>query len=273
MSKNWRLIISPPYHGAKNMALDESLLISAASKRVPPTLRLYSWVVPTLSLGYAQSIKDVDFTSLEQLGWGLVRRPTGGRAILHTDELTYSITAAIDDTLMSGSLLESYQRISKALLLALEILGIDAKADSVYSTKVSQGGKVPVCFEVPSNYEITFAGKKLIGSAQARKNNGVLQHGSLPLFGDLTRITSVLNYENEEKRNSSSKALLAHAGTIESLTGLEIPLDQAQNAFIDGFSKSLGISFMASEPDSSELEIAQELENTKYDSPVWTRRL
>jgi len=255
------------------MALDESLLISAALKRMPPTLRLYSWVVPTLSLGYAQSIKDVDFTSLEQFGWGLVRRPTGGRAILHTDELTYSITAAIDDPLMAGSLLESYQRISKALLLALEILEIKAIADSVYPTNGIQGGKEPVCFEVPSNYEITVAGKKLIGSAQARKNNGVLQHGSLPLFGDLTRITKVLKYESEEKKNRSSTALLAHAGTIESLTGLEISHEQAQKAFIEGYSRSLGISFMASEPDSSELEIAQELENTKYDSPVWTRRL
>jgi lipoyl(octanoyl) transferase len=273
MPKNWRLILSPPQSGARNMALDECLLISAASKRMPPTLRLYSWEVPTLSLGYAQSFKDVDYTSLEQLGWGLVRRPTGGRAILHTDELTYSVTASIDDPIMSGSLLESYQRISTALLSALSVLGINANADSVYPTRVPPAGKDPVCFEVPSNYEITVAGKKLIGSAQARKNNGVLQHGSLPLFGDLTRITCVLNYENEENKNKSQTALLAHAGTITSLTGLQISIDQAQKAFIEGFSRSLEISFTISELSKYELEFAEELEKTKYSSPVWTHRL
>jgi lipoyl(octanoyl) transferase len=273
MPQNWRLILTSPSTGAKNMALDESLLISTALKNKPSTLRLYSWDVPTLSLGYAQSIKDVDLTSLERLGWGLVRRPTGGRAILHTDELTYSVTASIDDPIMSGSLLESYQRISKALLTALSILGIHAHADSVYPTRVTADGKDPVCFEVPSNYEITVIGKKLIGSAQARKNNGVLQHGSLPLFGDLTRITRVLNYENEEKKNRSQSALLAHAGTISSLTGLQISIEQAQKAFIEGFSKSLDISFAISEPSRDELEITEELEKTKYGSPLWTHRI
>jgi lipoate-protein ligase A len=273
MHKIWRLILSPPLTGAMNMALDECLLYSAASKRMPPTLRLYTWNLPTLSLGYAQSISDVDFISLERFGWGLVRRPTGGRAILHTDELTYSVTASIDDPIMSGSLLESYHRISEALLSALSILGIHASADSVYPTRVTSAGKEPVCFEVPSNYEITVAGKKLIGSAQARKNNAVLQHGSLPLFGDLTRITWVLKYENEEKKNRSQAALLAHAGTIASLTGLQISFDQAQNAFIEGFSKTLDISFSISEPSNDELKIVEELEITKYGSPVWTQRI
>lgn len=273
MPKNWRLILSPPLSGAKNMALDESLLLSTALKSKPSTLRLYSWDVPTLSLGYAQSCEDVDFNALEQLGWGLVRRPTGGRAILHTDELTYSVTTSVDEPLMAGSLLESYQRISTALLLALSILGINANADSVYPIQVTSAGKEPVCFEVPSNYEITVAGKKLIGSAQARKNNGVLQHGSLPLFGDLTRITRVLNYENEEKRKNSKAALLSHAGTIASLTGLQISIEQAQEAFIEGFSKSLDVSFTVSEPTKEEIDFANELENSKYSSPAWTLRL
>ncbi len=273
MSENWRLIITPPLSGAKNMSLDEVLLHSAASKLEPPTLRLYSWEVPTLSLGYAQSINDVNISKLEQLGWGLVRRPTGGRAILHTDELTYSITAAIDDPLMSGNLLESYQRISKALLGALQILGVNARADSEYSNQVTLGRKEPVCFEVPSNYEVTYLGKKLIGSAQARKNNGVLQHGSLPLFGDLTRITQVLNYEGEEKRKKSADSLLGHAGTVLSLTGKTISLEEAQKAFINAFSSTLDIQFSMCEPDQREWALVSELEKNKYNSPDWTQRL
>jgi lipoate-protein ligase A len=273
MPRNWRLILSPPLPGPMNMALDESLLASAASKSKPPTLRLYTWEIPTLSLGYAQSIKDVDKASLERLGWGLVRRPTGGRAILHTDELTYSVTSSVDDPLMSGPLLESYQRISTALLMALSILGITANADSVYPKQATSVGKEPVCFKVPSNYEVTVAGKKLIGSAQARKENGVLQHGSLPLYGDLTRITEVLNYENKVRKNNSKTALLDHAGTIASLTGMHVSVAQAQNAFIEGFSKALDISFTISEPSKEEYDFANELENTKYNSPGWTLRL
>jgi len=272
MSENWRLIITPPLPGARNMALDEALMHSAATKREPPTLRLYTWEVPTLSLGYSQSSKDVNLSSLEQFGWGLVRRPTGGRAILHTDELTYSITAPMDDSLVSGNLLESYQRISKALLKALQNLGINARADSEYSNQGNSDRKGPVCFEVPSNYEITVRGKKLIGSAQARKNNGVLQHGSLPLYGDLSRITFVLHYNDGKLREKSKESLLEHAGTILSLTGLHVTLEDAQNAFISAFSSALDISFTACEPGKEEWAIASELEKTKYGSPNWTFR-
>lgn len=273
MSENWRLIITPPLTGATNMALDEVLLHSAANKQEPPTLRLYSWQVPTLSLGYSQSSKEVNILLLEQFGWGLVRRPTGGRAILHTDELTYSITAPMDDPLVSGNLLESYQRISRALLRALQNLGVSARADSEYSNQVTSDRKEPVCFEVPSNYEVTVNCKKLIGSAQARKNNGVLQHGSLPLFGDLTRITQVLNYEGEEKRKKSADSLLGHAGTVLSLTGKTISLEEAQKAFINAFSSTLDIQFSMCEPDQREWALVSELEKNKYNSPDWTQRL
>ncbi len=272
MTNSWRLIQTKPLTGSMNMALDEALLNSVCEKSAPPSLRLYSWHPPTLSLGYAQSINDVNIESLNRFDWNLVRRPTGGRAILHTDELTYSITAPIDDPIMAGSLLESYQRISRALIFALSILGIEARADSVYPQKELSSKKEPVCFEVPSNFEITVAGKKLIGSAQARKNNGVLQHGSLPLTGDLSRITKVLNYETEEKRLKGVATLLNRAGTIQSLTGKQISLADAREAFISAFTKELGISFNISEPSMNELDQAIELEKTKYGTQAWNYR-
>jgi lipoate-protein ligase A len=269
----WRLITSFPAVGSWNMALDEALLLSAARKVELPALRLYSWEPATLSLGYAQHSSDVDRESLERSGWGLVRRPTGGRAILHTDELTYSITAPADDPVMGGSLLESYHRVSQALLAALANLGITASADSVYAPELTANKFDPVCFEVPSNYEITVHGKKLIGSAQARKNNGVLQHGSLPLFGDLTRITSVLRYENDEKRDHAVTSLLGHAGTVTSLAGKSISLEQAQQAFINGFAQALKIEFIPSAPTQAELNHAGELQRTKYANDDWNLRL
>lgn len=255
------------------MALDEALLISTSTHRELPILRLFSWDPPTLSLGYAQKSAEVNMVRLKEYGWDLVRRPTGGRAILHTDELTYSIAAPIDEPVMAGSLLESYQRISRALLGALNILGIEARGDSTYSSTKSPGPLDPICFEVPSNYEITVNGKKLIGSAQARKNGGVLQHGSLPLSGDLSRITQVLNYSDEEKRILAVIKLLEHAGTVQSLTGKNISIEQAQQAFISAFSTELDLNLVRSEPSAEEIKLANDLVENKYSTKEWNFRL
>jgi lipoate-protein ligase A len=178
----------------------------------------------------------------------------------------------MDDPIVSGSLLESYQRISRALLFALTYLGIDAKADSVYPSVSGKSAPESICFEVPSNYEITVSGKKLIGSAQARKNNGVLQHGSLPLFGDLARITKVLNYPNNDKRLAAEERLLAHAGTVLSLTGISLSLEDAQQAFTRAFTNELHIDFISSLPTSSEMQHANELVISKFGTSEWNYR-
>ncbi len=129
MTQNWRLIISPPAHGSWNMAVDEAILEAVSSDQAPPTLRLYAWDPPCLSLGYAQSCADADFAALARYGWELVRRPTGGRAILHTDELTYAVIAPLNNPVVSGGVLDSYSRISRGLLAAFERLSLDARAD------------------------------------------------------------------------------------------------------------------------------------------------
>jgi lipoate-protein ligase A len=178
----WRLLHTTPAVGAWNMAVDEAILESVAAGTSLPTLRLYSWEPPCLSLGYAQAAGDVDLTLLNQAGWHLVRRPTGGRAILHADELTYSVIAPLKEPRVAGSVLESYSRLAQALLLALQILSLPAQTQLNSDPGNSTRNTNPVCFEVPSNYEILVNGKKLIGSAQARRKAGILQHGSLPLY-------------------------------------------------------------------------------------------
>ncbi|MEJ2486788.1 MAG: lipoate--protein ligase family protein, partial [Anaerolineales bacterium] len=182
----WRLLLTPEAPGAWNMAVDEAILEAATHREVLPTLRLYAWNPPCLSLGYAQPISDVDESRLEKFGWDLVRRPTGGRAILHTDELTYSVCGPEDEPVLAGDILSSYKRLSSAILAAIEQIGISVQALPQEKNANSKSPE-PVCFEVPSNYEITADGKKLVGSAQARRQGGVLQHGTLPLYGDLTR--------------------------------------------------------------------------------------
>src|SRR5512143_1238392 len=120
MSDRWRLLITPPAHGAWNMAADESILEHIGRGESLPTLRLYAWEPACLSLGHAQPFADVDMTRLRQRGWEVVRRATGGRAILHTDELTYSVIAPNDETRLAGTVLESYNRLAQALLLAVQ---------------------------------------------------------------------------------------------------------------------------------------------------------
>ena len=272
-SSVWRLIKSPASSAANNMALDEALLSTTAQKKTLPTLRLYSWQVPSLSLGYAQPAADVDQAELAKRGWQLVRRPTGGKAILHTDELTYSISAPLDEPLVAGSLLESYQRISRALQTALNMLETNTSADNIPDLPFEISKKEPVCFQTPSNYEITWNGKKLIGSAQARKLGGVLQHGSLPLYGDLSRITQVLSYPSQADRDSAANKTLAQATTLESATGRVISWDQAAEAVIQSFSTEFGISFIPGQPTSDELTLADELVQTKYGSDSWNLRI
>ena len=269
----WRLILTESAHGDWNMAVDEAILESVCRRDVLPTLRLYSWRFPCLSLGYAQPFADVDYTATINHGWEVVRRPTGGRAILHTDELTYSVIAPLNDPLVYGSIIESYQRISQALLGALQRIGLPARADREYQHKVAETKIVPVCFEVSSNYEITVAGKKLVGSAQARRKGGVLQHGSLPLYGDLTRITQILIFPDENSRSTAAHRLLERASTVEMILGKVIPWQTAAEAFENAFRDCLNLSLVSGELTQTELKRADELVVQKYGNPVWTRRI
>jgi lipoate-protein ligase A len=208
-------------------------------------------------------------------GWEVVRRATGGRAILHTDELTYSVTGSADEPVLAGGVLESYNRLAQALMFAMHELGlpVEIKEDAGHAS-VGPASSVanPVCFEVPSTYEITVNGKKLIGSAQARKQEGVLQHGSLPLIGDLTRICQALVFKDEAARENAAQRLLTRATTVESVIGVETAWETAAQAFVHGFEAQLGICFERGEMSRSESERAEELVKEKYAHPSWTER-
>jgi lipoate-protein ligase A len=271
--KPWRLIITPAAAaGAWNMAVDEAILeqVQAGGKSLP-TLRLYAWDPACLSLGQAQPIADVDCARLEARGWDVVRRATGGRAILHTDELTYSVIGSVTEPVLAGGVLESYNRLAQALSLAIRNLGlpVELKEGKANATMTPNS----ICFEVPSTYEITVGGKKLIGSAQARKKEGVLQHGSLPLTGDLSRICQALVFENEAARQNAAQRLLGRATTVESALGDAVRWDEAAEAFLRAFETQLGICFERGELSESELRRAGELVKEKYDHPSWTERV
>lgn len=269
---NWRLLYTPPSPGAWNMAVDESILESIGRGESLPTLRLYAWTPACLSLGVAQPFADVDTSRLRARGWDVVRRITGGRAILHTDELTYSVIGSAENPILAGSVLESYSRLAQALLRAVTDLNLLVE---MKEGKADESGKSnPVCFEVPSTYEITAkGGKKLIGSAQARRKEGVLQHGSLPLFGDLTRITEALSFADESTRKEAATRLLARAATVESALGRALDWETAASSFVRAFETELGIQFERGELSKKEISRADELVREKYAHPSWTERV
>jgi lipoate-protein ligase A len=285
--EKWRLIKTEPAHGSWNMAVDEAILESVIAGDSLATLRLYAWEPACLSLGYAQPLEDVDQDALEKRGLELVRRPTGGRAILHGDELTYSVVATDRDPRLSGGVLESYCNLSLALLEALHLLGIPAQAlekppvqslatENLIvesSTAPKTANQNPVCFEVPSNYEITSHGKKLVGSAQARRKEGILQHGTLLLNGDLTRIIQVLKFRDEAARERAASRLSERATTAELASGRIISWEEAANAYIVAFARVLNLDLAPGRLTPAELQRADALIVQKYSHPAWTRRV
>ena len=154
----WRLLRHGPATGAENMAIDEAITMAIAEGLVPPTLRFYAWTPPCVSMGRNQKVAEVDAARCAARGYGIVRRPTGGRAILHTDELTYSVIAAPDHPLMAGLVLDSYLRLSVGLVAGLTRLGI--AAEPAPGTNRPGPDVSAACFEVPSAYEIVAGTRK-----------------------------------------------------------------------------------------------------------------
>jgi lipoate-protein ligase A len=275
---HWRLIQTPAAPGAWNMAVDEAILEAAGRGLAPPTLRLYAWQPACLSLGVAQPAADVEWEAVRARGWQVVRRSTGGRAILHVDELTYSVAGPIDEPRLSGGVLESYRVLAQALLDALRILQVPAQALEKPGLDQNPAGPArgeqnPVCFEAPSNYEITVGGKKLVGSAQARRKDGVLQHGSLPLQGDLTRIVQALRFPDPAAREEAARRLLARAATAQSVLGYALDWQVAAQAFAQAFAQALNLQLLPGELTPAEARRAQELVEEKFAHPRWTERI
>ncbi len=267
----WRLVLSPPAEGAVNMAIDHALLESVAEGASPPTLRLYAWDPPCLSLGYAQPAEDVDPHALAQRGWTWVRRPTGGRAILHTDELTYAVVGPEGHPDLAGGVLASYRRLSQGLLAGLRRLGLPASVQA--QADLPEGLKHnPACFEVPSTYEITVDGRKLIGSAQVRRRRAVLQHGAIPLEGDIGRIALVLNLGHPEARQKAALRVRQRATTVSAVLGRPVSWQEAAEALAEGFREALGWDLMRGALTDAERARVEALLRKVYRTPAWNAR-
>jgi lipoyl(octanoyl) transferase len=235
-------------------------------------LRFYRWQPPAVSLGRHQAIAEIDQAAVADYGYEIVRRTTGGRAILHRDELTYSVAAPATEPRVTGGVMDAYLRLSNALVAGLQQMGVAAdKAGG----DVRAGPDVSAaCFEVPSAYEITVQGRKLLGSAQSRRAKYVLQHGSLPLHGDITRLINVLVLEPDE-RAALRRQLADHACTLATALGVAddapiLQFEKVAQAMAQGFATTLNLSFQLGAPTPQELQQTAQLIREQYANPTWT---
>lgn len=269
----WRLILEPhPKSGALNMATDEALLREVAARRSPPTLRLYAWSPPALTLGRGQPFADADVARLAADNVTLLRRATGGTAVLHKDELAYAVTVTHDEPRLSGGIAESYKGLSAALLYALEKVGLrnaeaSAHAEHRGDPRSPGEGRSPVCFELPSDYEITVGGRKLFGSAQMRIKDGILQHGTLPLSGDIARIGDYLTARPPAAR------IRAHALTLRDALGRAVAWREIADALVAGFADALALTLIPAPLLPTERRLIDQLVTEKYTDPAWTEKI
>ncbi len=246
MRYQWRLILDPPLTGRENMEKDLELMGDVSRGDSPPILRLYRWSPPAVSLGYFQDQEEVvDLNACTAAGIDIVRRPTGGRAVLHDHELTYSIIVPeVHPFINNGGVMDAYRAISRGIVTAFSLLNITA---SLTPEMKGQGGLAPgSCFDTPSAYEIQVEGKKVVGSAQLRRDGIVLQHGAIiyKLQGELYSKLLKKDYCQAEMKKQIE--LDEKAAGLEDL-GYNISYNLMTRALVKAFSMVIPAVFTSHE--------------------------
>jgi lipoate-protein ligase A len=265
----WRLINSGFENGAMNMALDEALLHSVANGDSKPVLRFYRWRPATVTLGYGQSISvDLDLEVCLQAGFDVVRRSTGGRAVLHDQEVTYAVIAPLNGGLFGESVLDCYRVISLILQKTLIRLGLPAQLVPGKPRGAQQNPMKAVCFSAPSQYELVIEGRKVAGSAQKRFGQAFLQHGSIPIEMDLDLLGRVLKVSTD----ASAQEALSTVGWLNHWSARPLAVEDVEVLLAEEFSRQLQIAWEISEPTAEELLQAESLRLSKFGHSDWNMR-
>lgn len=274
--EQWRFVMSDAMSPAMNMAIDEAILIAHSEGKVPPTVRFYTWNPATLSIGYFQKAeKEIDKEQVERLGIGFVRRPTGGRAVLHDKELTYSVIVSEKHPLMPSGVTEAYKVISLGLLHGFQALGLQAEMVSLASEEEKEKYSSPgssACFDSPSWYELVVEGKKVAGSAQTRQKGVILQHGSILLDMDVEQLFALLRFPSDRVKQRMIESFRQKAVTINDVSPTPVSLNEAITAFRTGFASGLGIDLVDQELTADERQLAEELARERYATDEWNYR-
>lgn len=275
MTEIWNFINTGSKNPYYNMAMDEALLNFVSRGEIDPVIRFYTWNPATLSIGYFQRLqKEIDIDKVKEKGYGLVRRQTGGRGVLHDKELTYSVIVPESHPNMPSTVTEAYKIISQGLLEGFKNLGFETYFAIPRSKEERDKLKQPrssVCFDAPSWYELVVEGRKIAGSAQTRQKGVILQHGSILQDIDIDDLFDMFIFKNERLKAKMKENFVQKAVAINDISNQHITLNEMENAFEAGFKKGLNIDFKPLELTEKQKEEVQELEE-KYRSEAWMHR-
>ncbi len=267
---NWRLLLDGASDGPRNMAVDEALLCACAAGLAPPTLRLYRWDGPILSIGYFQDAgREIDLQKCRALGVEVVRRPSGGKAVLHEGDLSFAIVVGGRCNPFAGRASAGLGRVGRCLIEAVRRCGADARFASIddlgrYSSDRSSS---PGCFQTLHPHEVVVEGHKIAGIAQARRQGGVLIHGSIQLSYDQKLFQSLLrlggNGKGLEGRESLPVATIGDPvqgiSTVRDLSG----------ALVRSMEEDFGVSIRPGALSRRESSMVDNLIGSKYTKAGW----
>jgi lipoate-protein ligase A len=260
----YRFIDTGVQDAALNMAIDEAILTLHIKGEVPPTLRVFRWTQPSISLGRFQSVeREIVSEVCEQRGISLVRRPTGGRAVYHRDEFTYSIVIGKRYGVPAG-VVAAYAYLAQGLLAALQMLGVQAELSDERVNKHPSAA----CFASSTQADLTSAGFKLVGSAQVWKDESLLQQGSLPLDDRASEFFAMLRFPDEAARQQALQLYREKTTPLHTF----IPgatWENVASAFHQGFSQALHSEFSTGELTPDEWDLAHQLVAEKYSKLTW----
>ncbi|HDF0725769.1 TPA: lipoate--protein ligase family protein [Staphylococcus aureus] len=275
MTETWNFINTGSKDPYYNMAMDEALLNFVSRGEIDPVIRFYTWNPATLSIGYFQRLqKEIDIDKVKEKGFGLVRRQTGGRGVLHDKELTYSVIVPESLPNMPSTVTEAYRVISQGLLEGFKNLGFNTYFAVPKTPEERQKLKQPrssVCFDAPSWYELVVEGRKIAGSAQTRQKGVILQHGSILQDIDIDELFDMFIYKNERLKLKMKEAFVEKAVAINDISDKHITISQMEEAFEKGFKKGLNIELKPLELTEAQLAEVEEL-TEKYRSDEWMFR-
>ena len=266
----WRFLNTGFGDAFFNMGLDEAIIRSVRAGVSPPTLRVYGWSPPAISFGYAQRIdREVDAEHCRRMDVDLVRRPTGGRGVLHWEELTYSVACRRDEPAVGGRPGSAYRMIGEGLIAGLRRLGVDAALARVDrgSVRPRSARATPPCFVSAARSEVVVNGRKLVGSAQRQMGDMLLQHGSVLMGPAHLRIVEMMRVDPDVRRRMREELRSSTICLEELRPGVKF--EKISTSLRDGFEERLGVRMKAEEMSEREREEAERLKTEKYGTGRW----